>query len=150
MQQISDCVTGVAHLQGRSLELDEPVVVPLLPNSDYQTGLVALNYCNLFLFSPANDPAEIQDDLRRTYAASLHCATATTSPASSARPCAASAPTPPQLFRSDYSRAACPRGWVAPKARPSRSWGWWPGFQTTQLKDDAGPCFLGAGEARGP
>ncbi|KIW35511.1 uncharacterized protein PV07_02202 [Cladophialophora immunda] len=38
-QQISDCVTGAAWEQGKFLELDEPVV-PLLPNSDYQTGLV--------------------------------------------------------------------------------------------------------------
>ncbi|OAL22848.1 hypothetical protein AYO22_06756 [Fonsecaea multimorphosa] len=38
-QQISDCVTGAAWEQGKFLELDEPVI-PLLPNSDYQTGLV--------------------------------------------------------------------------------------------------------------
>ncbi|CAF0775668.1 unnamed protein product [Rotaria sordida] len=38
-QQISDCVTGVSWLQGKFLGLDEPVV-PLLPNSDYQTGVI--------------------------------------------------------------------------------------------------------------
>ncbi|CAF0789767.1 unnamed protein product [Rotaria sp. Silwood1] len=38
-QQISDCVTGVAWLQGKFLGLNEPVL-PLLPNSDYQTGIV--------------------------------------------------------------------------------------------------------------
>ncbi|KAM0277044.1 hypothetical protein ACHAQH_006114 [Verticillium albo-atrum] len=38
-QQISDCLVGLSHLQGKFLGLDEPVV-PLLPNSDYQTGLV--------------------------------------------------------------------------------------------------------------
>ncbi|CRK11933.1 hypothetical protein BN1723_009534 [Verticillium longisporum] len=38
-QQISDCLVGLAHVQGKFLGLDEPVV-PLLPNSDYQTGLV--------------------------------------------------------------------------------------------------------------
>ncbi|OHE90301.1 formyl-CoA transferase [Colletotrichum orchidophilum] len=38
-QQISDCLVGLSHLQGRFLGLDEPVV-PLLPNSDYQTGLI--------------------------------------------------------------------------------------------------------------
>ncbi|KAM0421054.1 hypothetical protein ACHAPT_011125 [Fusarium lateritium] len=38
-QQISDCLVGISWLQGRFLGLDEPVV-PLLPNSDYQTGLV--------------------------------------------------------------------------------------------------------------
>ncbi|KAH6685068.1 CoA-transferase family III domain-containing protein [Plectosphaerella plurivora] len=38
-QQISDCLVGIAWLQGRFLGLEEPVV-PLLPNSDYQVGLV--------------------------------------------------------------------------------------------------------------
>ncbi|OJD30416.1 caib baif family enzyme [Diplodia corticola] len=38
-QQISDCLVGISWLQGEFLGLDEPVV-PLLPNSDYQTGLV--------------------------------------------------------------------------------------------------------------
>ncbi|KAJ4319929.1 hypothetical protein N0V84_006112 [Fusarium piperis] len=38
-QQISDCLVGISWLQGRFLGLDEPVV-PLLPNSDYQTGIV--------------------------------------------------------------------------------------------------------------
>jgi hypothetical protein len=38
-QQISDCVTGASWEQGKFLGLSEPVV-PLLPNSDYQTGLV--------------------------------------------------------------------------------------------------------------
>ncbi|KAF2500036.1 CAIB/BAIF family enzyme [Lophium mytilinum] len=40
-QQISDCVTGVSYLQGQFFGLDEPVV-PLLPNSDYQTGVTGL------------------------------------------------------------------------------------------------------------
>ncbi|KAJ9144577.1 Formyl-CoA transferase [Pleurostoma richardsiae] len=38
-QQISDCLVGVSYLQGKFLGLEEPVV-PLLPNSDYQTGLI--------------------------------------------------------------------------------------------------------------
>ncbi|KAF2135831.1 uncharacterized protein K452DRAFT_303256 [Aplosporella prunicola CBS 121167] len=38
-QQISDCLVGISWLQGKFLGLNEPVV-PLLPNSDYQTGLV--------------------------------------------------------------------------------------------------------------
>ncbi|SPO03654.1 related to acyl-CoA transferases/carnitine dehydratase [Cephalotrichum gorgonifer] len=37
-QQISDCVVGPSYLQGKFLGIQEPVV-PLLPNSDYQTGL---------------------------------------------------------------------------------------------------------------
>ncbi|EJT73691.1 CAIB/BAIF family enzyme [Gaeumannomyces tritici R3-111a-1] len=40
-QQISDCVTGVSWMMGEFLGLDEPVVPPL-PSSDYQTGLVGL------------------------------------------------------------------------------------------------------------
>ncbi|RDW83538.1 uncharacterized protein DSM5745_03864 [Aspergillus mulundensis] len=38
-QQISDCLVGISWMQGKFLGLDEPVV-PLLPNSDYQMGLV--------------------------------------------------------------------------------------------------------------
>ncbi|RBR18746.1 uncharacterized protein FIESC28_05887 [Fusarium coffeatum] len=38
-QQISDCSVGLSYLQGKFLGLDE-AVVPLFPNSDYQTGLV--------------------------------------------------------------------------------------------------------------
>ncbi|KAF6812123.1 formyl-CoA transferase [Colletotrichum plurivorum] len=38
-QQISDCLVGLSHLQGKFLDLEE-AVVPLLPNSDYQTGLI--------------------------------------------------------------------------------------------------------------
>ncbi|KJZ72773.1 hypothetical protein HIM_07848 [Hirsutella minnesotensis 3608] len=38
-QQISDCLVGISWLQGKFMGLDEPVV-PLLPNSDYQTGLL--------------------------------------------------------------------------------------------------------------
>ncbi|KAM3553465.1 hypothetical protein MY1884_006663 [Beauveria asiatica] len=38
-QQISDCLVGLSHVQGEFLGLDE-AVVPLLPNSDYQVGLV--------------------------------------------------------------------------------------------------------------
>ncbi|KAL4899464.1 hypothetical protein BDW74DRAFT_189075 [Aspergillus multicolor] len=38
-QQVSDCLVGISWLQGKFLGLGEPVV-PLLPNSDYQMGLV--------------------------------------------------------------------------------------------------------------
>ncbi|KAI1066848.1 hypothetical protein LB506_012165 [Fusarium annulatum] len=40
-QQVSDCFTGVAWGMGEFLDLNEPVV-PLLPNSDYQTGIAGL------------------------------------------------------------------------------------------------------------
>ncbi|RDW63606.1 hypothetical protein BP6252_11151 [Coleophoma cylindrospora] len=38
-QQVSDCLVGLSWLQGKFMGLNEPVV-PLLPNSDYQTGLI--------------------------------------------------------------------------------------------------------------
>ena len=38
-QQISDAVTGVAWLFGRMWGVDEPIM-PFLPNSDFQTGIV--------------------------------------------------------------------------------------------------------------
>ncbi|TVY20061.1 Succinyl-CoA--L-malate CoA-transferase alpha subunit [Lachnellula arida] len=38
-QQIADCFAGLSWMQGEFLGLDEPVV-PLLPNSDYQTGII--------------------------------------------------------------------------------------------------------------
>lgn len=85
-QQISDCVTGASYLQGLFLGLNEPVV-PLIPNSDYQTGLigligimvalvrrqreggsyllsVALNYYNHFLLSLGQQESETQSFLR--------------------------------------------------------------------------------------
>ncbi|KAI0126980.1 CAIB/BAIF family enzyme [Xylariales sp. AK1849] len=88
-QQVSDCITGVSWLMGQFLGLDEPVV-PLIPNSDYQTGLVGLlgifqaldkraedggNYLvsvslsqyNSFLLSLGTYPAEIQEQLRKLH-----------------------------------------------------------------------------------
>ncbi|KAH0845034.1 CAIB/BAIF family enzyme [Fonsecaea pedrosoi] len=38
-QQIADAVSGVTWVQGEFLGLKEPII-PLLPNSDYQTGLI--------------------------------------------------------------------------------------------------------------
>ncbi|KAH7089680.1 CAIB/BAIF family enzyme [Paraphoma chrysanthemicola] len=38
-QQIADAVSGATWAQGKYLGLDEPAI-PLLPNSDYQTGMV--------------------------------------------------------------------------------------------------------------
>ncbi|KAF5700033.1 CAIB BAIF family enzyme [Fusarium mundagurra] len=85
-QQISDCFTGVSWLVGRFFGLDEPVVPPL-PNSDYQTGIigligilaavdrraneggsylidVSLNQYNQFLLSLGEYPEETQAALR--------------------------------------------------------------------------------------
>ncbi|KAF4437161.1 CAIB/BAIF family enzyme [Fusarium austroafricanum] len=85
-QQVSDCFTGVAWGMGEFLGLDEPVV-PLLPNSDYQTGLagligilsaihqrskkggsynidVSLSQFNQFLLGLGKHSAQVQQDLR--------------------------------------------------------------------------------------
>lgn len=85
-QQISDCVTGVAWGMGEFLGLEEPVVPPL-PNSDYQTGIVgllgilaavdrraneggsytvdvSLTQFNQFLLGLGKLPAEVQASLR--------------------------------------------------------------------------------------
>ncbi|KAL7916778.1 CoA-transferase family III domain-containing protein [Trichoderma velutinum] len=89
-QQISDCFTGVSWLVGKFFGLDEPVV-PSLPNSDYQTGIigligilaaidrraneggsylvdVSLNQYNQFLLSLGEYPEEVKAALR-----SQHC-----------------------------------------------------------------------------
>jgi hypothetical protein len=88
-QQISDCFTGVSYGMGKFLGLDEPVVPPL-PNSDYQTGLVGLigilvaaykraveggNYTvdvsltqyNQFLVSLGEQSPEVQEELRKLH-----------------------------------------------------------------------------------
>uniref|UniRef100_A0A060SXN3 ARAD1A05544p n=1 Tax=Blastobotrys adeninivorans TaxID=409370 RepID=A0A060SXN3_BLAAD len=88
-QQISDCVTGAAWLQGKFLGLNEAVVPPI-PNSDYQVGLsgaaailnavllrahaggsykvdVSLNQFNLFYIAQGLEPEDIQAKLKETY-----------------------------------------------------------------------------------
>ncbi|KAJ3454000.1 hypothetical protein MRS44_018632 [Fusarium solani] len=85
-QQISDCFTGVSWLAGKFLGLDEPVV-PSLPNSDYQTGIIgligilaaidrraneggsymvdiSLNQYNQFLLSLGEYPKTVQEAIR--------------------------------------------------------------------------------------
>ncbi|KAJ6198165.1 caib baif family enzyme [Bipolaris maydis] len=85
-QQISDCFTGVSWGMGEFLGLKEPIVPPL-PNSDYQTGIVgllgvlaavdkraneggsytvdvSLNQTNQFLLSLGKLPPEVQASLR--------------------------------------------------------------------------------------
>ncbi|PSN60390.1 CoA-transferase family III [Corynespora cassiicola Philippines] len=48
-QQISDALTGTPWIQGKYFGLDEPVI-PLLPNSDYQTGIIgAISVCQALL-----------------------------------------------------------------------------------------------------
>lgn len=88
-QQISDAVTGIGWLFGRMWGRDEPVM-PFLPNSDFQTGIVgcigimnalerrnkkggnylvstSLNQLNSFLISLGTQSAEIQQDLRERW-----------------------------------------------------------------------------------
>ncbi|KAH9992256.1 CAIB/BAIF family enzyme [Xylariaceae sp. FL0662B] len=85
-QQISDAVTGIAWLFGRMWDADEPIM-PFLPNSDFQTGIVgciaimnaldkrakkggnylvsmSLNQLNSFLISLGTQTPEIQQSLR--------------------------------------------------------------------------------------
>ncbi|KAI1152033.1 CoA-transferase family III domain-containing protein [Nemania diffusa] len=90
-QQVSDAVTGVGWLFGRmwGREGDEPVM-PFLPNSDFQTGIVgcigimnaldrrnkkggnylvstSLNQLNSFLMALGTQAPEIQQDLRERW-----------------------------------------------------------------------------------
>ncbi|KAI1336487.1 CAIB/BAIF family enzyme [Xylariaceae sp. FL0016] len=88
-QQISDAVTGIGWLFGRMWNLEEPVM-PFLPNSDFQTGIVgcigimnalekrakvggnytvsmSLNSLNSFLISLGIQSADIQKSLRESW-----------------------------------------------------------------------------------
>ncbi|KAI0967331.1 CAIB/BAIF family enzyme [Xylaria arbuscula] len=93
-QQISDAVTGIACLFGRMWGRDEPVM-PFLPNSDFQTGIVgcigimaaldrrsrkggsylvstSLNQLNSFLISLGTQAPEIQRSLRERWPEMSH------------------------------------------------------------------------------
>ncbi|KAI1086460.1 CAIB/BAIF family enzyme [Rostrohypoxylon terebratum] len=88
-QQISDAVTGVAWLFAQMWDVDEPVM-PFLPNSDFQTGIVgcvgimnaldrrakkggnylvstSLNQLNSFLISLGTQSPEVQQSLREMW-----------------------------------------------------------------------------------
>ncbi|KAK7745089.1 hypothetical protein SLS62_009953 [Diatrype stigma] len=90
-QQVSDAVTGIGWLFGRMWGLpgDEPVM-PFLPNSDFQTGIVgciaimnaldrrarrggnylvstSLNQLNCFLISLGTQSPEMQDELKERW-----------------------------------------------------------------------------------
>ncbi|EXJ89657.1 hypothetical protein A1O3_02724 [Capronia epimyces CBS 606.96] len=64
-QQISDCVVGMAYLQGKFLGLQEPVV-PLLPNSDYQTGLIGAAAAIQALIARTKDEVTFDIDISLT------------------------------------------------------------------------------------
>ncbi|KAF2994214.1 hypothetical protein G7054_g8850 [Neopestalotiopsis clavispora] len=64
-QQISDCLVGLSYLQGKFLGLEEPVV-PLLPNSDYQTGLVGAAAAISALIARTKDDVTFDIDISLT------------------------------------------------------------------------------------
>ncbi|KAL4925336.1 CoA-transferase family III domain-containing protein [Aspergillus undulatus] len=64
-QQVSDCLVGISWMQGRFLGLDEPVV-PLLPNSDYQMGLVGASAVCHALLTRANEDTTFDIDVSLT------------------------------------------------------------------------------------
>ncbi|KAM6534659.1 hypothetical protein FALCPG4_004285 [Fusarium falciforme] len=64
-QQISDCLVGISWLQGQFLGLNEPVV-PLLPNSDYQTGIVGAIAILQALLQRTKDDATFDIDVSLT------------------------------------------------------------------------------------
>ncbi|KAF9870901.1 caib baif family protein [Colletotrichum karsti] len=64
-QQISDCLVGVSHLQGKFLGLEE-AVVPLLPNSDYQTGLIGAVACIQALLARSKEDVTFDIDISLT------------------------------------------------------------------------------------
>ncbi|KAF9774217.1 hypothetical protein IL306_007818 [Fusarium sp. DS 682] len=64
-QQISDCLVGLSHLQGKFLGLEE-AVVPLLPNSDYQTGLVGAAAAIQALLARTKDDVTFDIDISLT------------------------------------------------------------------------------------
>ncbi|CAG9947882.1 unnamed protein product [Clonostachys rosea f. rosea IK726] len=64
-QQISDCLVGLSYLQGQFLGLDE-AVVPLLPNSDYQTGLVGAVAAIQALIARTKDDVTFDIDISLT------------------------------------------------------------------------------------
>lgn len=88
-QQISDAVTGIAWLFARMWGANEPIM-PFLPNSDFQTGIVgciaimnaldkrakkggsylasmSLNQLNSFLISLGTQSPEVQQSLREMW-----------------------------------------------------------------------------------
>ncbi|WYZ35346.1 hypothetical protein EsH8_I_001622 [Colletotrichum jinshuiense] len=64
-QQISDCLVGLSYLQGKFLGLEE-AVVPLLPNSDYQTGLVGATAAVQALMTRAKENVTFDIDISLT------------------------------------------------------------------------------------
>ncbi|KAG9958767.1 hypothetical protein KCU61_g8062, partial [Aureobasidium melanogenum] len=64
-QQISDCLVGLSYTQGKFLGLEE-AVVPLFPNSDYQTGLIGAAAVLQALLQRANEDRTFDIDVSLT------------------------------------------------------------------------------------
>ncbi|KAH9211047.1 caib baif family enzyme, partial [Leptodontidium sp. 2 PMI_412] len=64
-QQISDALTGTPWIQGEYFGLDEPVI-PLLPNSDYQTGIIGAIAVSQALFSRSRKGGSYNVDISLT------------------------------------------------------------------------------------
>ena len=171
-QQISDCVTGVSWLQGKFLGLDEPVV-PLLPNSDYQTGLVgligimaallrrereggsyllsvALNYYNKFLLSVGEYPQEIQETLKRTYKdlPVMKLRHYDDMPRLVGKTLMSLKMANPQIFKKEYFWSMPAR--LGKESEIMTFVGASANFSETTLRYDVGSCFLGEDEPKWP
>ncbi|KAI1806118.1 CoA-transferase family III [Daldinia bambusicola] len=168
-QQISDAVTGIAWMFARMWDVDEPVM-PFLPNSDFQTGIVgcigimnaldqrakkggnylvsmSLNQFNSFIISLGTQSPEVQQslrdmwpDLKSRYYDDLH---------RQARVLIRGLPDKvPQLLH--------PRYYVSLKAdlgKPDEEMvfvGPAATYETTRLRYDLGSCLRGTHEAKWP
>jgi crotonobetainyl-CoA:carnitine CoA-transferase CaiB-like acyl-CoA transferase len=61
-QQIADCFAGLSWMQGEFLGLNEPVI-PLLPNADYQTGVLGAAFIIQALQKRANADVTFDVDI---------------------------------------------------------------------------------------
>ncbi|EXJ90174.1 hypothetical protein A1O3_03243 [Capronia epimyces CBS 606.96] len=175
-QQISDCVTGVSYLMGRFLNLpDSEPVVPLIPNSDYQTGLigligimtalvarnqqggshrldVSLNYYNQFLLAQGEYSTAIQDRLRAQYAGTpvLGLRHYDDMYRLVSKTLLSVKQKSPQIFKKEYftslpARLGGEPGETVTFVGPPIAYS-----GETRLKYDVGSCFLGADEPEWP
>ncbi|KAK7204241.1 CAIB/BAIF family enzyme [Myxozyma melibiosi] len=170
-QQISDCITGVSWLQGRFLGLNEPVV-PLLPNSDYQVGIigligilhalynrtnsgesstvsVSLNQFNLFYIGLGVQDDETQKSLREMHDASLSLRHFDDMPSLVQKTIMSLMKTTPKLFSPKHF-AQIDAHLGGPEGEKMTFLGPVAKFEKTQLKYDVGSCFLNAYEAKWP
>jgi crotonobetainyl-CoA:carnitine CoA-transferase CaiB-like acyl-CoA transferase len=175
-QQISDCMTGVSYLMGRFLKLsDREPVVPLLPNSDYQTGLsgligimaalvarnqhggsqlldVSLNYYNQFLLAQGEHSTATQDYLREHYAGTpvMGLRHYDDMPRLVGKTLISLKQRSPQIFKKEYfmsmpARLGGNAGEVMTFVGPAIAYS-----GETKLKYDVGSCFLGVDQPEWP